>query len=59
MEQKKKIKKDDVIHRQYDPPLNWAQQLEQYQLLCQPPHTMLSRHKATPCIRYLHSHPMF
>jgi len=32
MEEKKKIKKDNVIHRQYDPPLNQAQQLEQYQL---------------------------
>jgi len=59
MEQKQKIKKDDVIHRRYDPPLNRAQQLEQYQLWCQPPHTMLSRHKATLCTRYLHSHPMF
>jgi hypothetical protein len=32
MGQKKKIKKDDVIYRQYDPPLNRAQQLEQYLL---------------------------
>lgn len=59
MEQKKKIKKEDVINWQHDPPLNQAQQLEQYQLWCQPPHTMLYRHKATLCIRYLYSHPMF
>jgi hypothetical protein len=51
--------KDDAIHRQYDPSLDPAQQFEQYhQLCCQPPHTMLFRHKPLLCIRYLYSNHM-